>query len=281
MNTRESISAGAVSTVKSVGVIGAGRMGMPLVGHLAGKGFQVSVYEVDGTKKAGVEGRGAKWAESIRALAQESEVVLICVGYDRELRDLLSDTGDFAKLAPGSIVAILSTVHPRTVVELAKAGAERGLHIVDSTVCRGGKAADEGTLLSFVGGEADVVARLKPVLAAYSSDIVHTGPAGTAQVAKAANNMVMWACLIANHEALALAKRFGMDPEALRQALLLSSADNYVLRNWGYNTMAWAEDDMEIVQQMAAERAIALPQAGLNREILRALKPKRFKLDEY
>ena len=281
MNTRESISAGAVSTVKSVGVIGAGRMGMPLVGHLAGKGFQVSVYDVDGTKKAGVEGRGARWAESIRALAQESEVVLICVGYDRELRDLLSDTGDFAKLAPGSIVAILSTVHPRTVVELAKAGAERGLHIVDSTVCRGGKAADEGTLLSFVGGEADVVARLKPVLAAYSSDIVHTGPAGTAQVAKAANNMVMWACLIANHEALALAKRFGMDPEALRQALLLSSADNYVLRNWGYNTMAWAEDDMEIVQQMAAERAIALPQAGLNREILRALKPKRFKLDEY
>ena len=104
---------------------------------------------------------------------------------------------------------------------------------------------------------------------------------GTAQVAKAANNLVMWSCLIADHEALALAQRYGMDVELLRAALQLSSADNYVLRNWKANTMAWAEDDMEIVQQMAADRGMALPQAGLNRELCRLLKPKRFKLDEY
>ena len=61
----------------------------------------------------------------------------------------------------------------------------------------------------------------------------------------------------------------------------MSSADNYVLRTWGTNTMAWAEDDMDIVQRMAAERGIALPQAGLNRELCRMLKPKRFKLDDY
>ena len=267
--------------VKSVGLIGAGRMGMPLVGHLAKRGFSVSVYDVDGTKKGGVEGRGARWVESVRHMAEESQVILVCVGYDKELRELLGKSGDLGKLASGTIVAILSTVHPRTVVELAKMAVERGVHVVDSTVCRGGKAADEGTLLSFVGGDAAVVERLRPVLAAYSADIVHTGGVGTAQVAKAANNMVMWSCLIANHEALALAKRYGMDPEALREALKLSSADNYVLRNWGVNTMAWAEDDMEIVQQMAAERGMGLPQAGLNREICRTLKPKRFKLDEY
>jgi 3-hydroxyisobutyrate dehydrogenase len=267
--------------VKSVGLIGAGRMGMPLVGHLANKGFSVCVYDIDGTKKAGVEGRGARWAESIRRLAEESQVVLVCVGYDKELRELLSSDGELGKAAPGTIVAILSTVHPRTVVEIAKAAAERGIHVVDTTVCRGGKAADEGTLLSFLGSDAEVAARITPVLAAYSADIVHTGPVGTAQVAKAANNMIMWSCLIANHEALALAKRYGMDPEQLREALKLSSADNYVLRNWGVNTMAWAEDDMEIVQQMAAERGVGLPQAGLNREICRTLKPKRFRLDEY
>ena len=93
--------------------------------------------------------------------------------------------------------------------------------------------------------------------------------------------MVMWSCLIADHEALALAHRYGMDTEMLREALKLSSADNYVLRNWRVNTMAWAEDDMEIVQQMAADKGMALPQAGLNRELCRLLKPKRFKLEEY
>ena len=267
--------------VKKVGMIGAGRMGQPMIGHLVARGFEVCVHDIDAAKRERVEKMGAKWIDSAASLARQCEVVLVCVGYDRELRELMSPAGGLASLAAGSIVAILSTVHPRTVEELAAQGASRGVHVVDSTVCRGGKAADEGTLLSFVGGQEEVVERLKPVLSAYSTDVVHTGKAGTAQVAKAANNLVMWSCLIANHEALALAQRYGMDVDKLREALKMSSADNYVLRNWRMNTMAWAEDDMEIVQQMAAERGISLPQAGLNREICRSLKPKRFKLEDY
>jgi 3-hydroxyisobutyrate dehydrogenase-like beta-hydroxyacid dehydrogenase len=269
------------TAVTKVGLIGAGRMGMPMVGHLAAKGFDVRVFDVDAGKRAAVESRKAGWSADARSLAAASEVILICVGYDRELRELLAAGGGLGNVAKGTIVAILSTVNPKTVIELAEAAAKRGVHVVDSTVCRGGKAADEGTLLSFVGGDARVVERLKPVLAAYSTDIVHTGPAGTAQVAKAANNLIMWACLIADHEALALATRYGMDVEKLREALTMSSADNYVLRTWKTNTMAWAEDDMDIVQQMAADRAIALPQAGLNRELCRMLKPKRFRLEDY
>ncbi len=268
-------------SIRKVGFIGAGRMGMPMIGHVAQRGFEVAVHDIDPARRAGVESCRARWEGDCGALAQWSDAILVCVGFDRELRTLLGEGGALAKAPAGTIVAILSTVHPRTIVELAEAGTKRGVHVLDSTVCRGGKAADEGTLLSFVGGEDAVVQRVKPVLASYSTDIVHTGKAGTAQVAKAANNMVMWSCLIANHEALALAQRYGMDVEALREALKLSSADNYVLRNWRVNTMAWAEDDMEIVQAMAAERGMALPQAGLNRELCRMLKPKRFKLDEY
>ena len=265
----------------TVGMIGAGRMGQPMIGHLARKGFQVAAYDIDPGKRGAVESRGGRWETDLAALARGCEVILICVGYDRELRRLLAADGALKDLPAGRIVAILSTVHPETVLELAALAAPRGVHVVDSTVCRGGKAADEGTLLSFVGGEPEVVERIRPVLSAYSADIVHTGPVGTAQVAKAANNMIMWSCLIANHEALALAQRYGMDPEALRSALMISSADNSVLRKWRENTMAWAEDDMEIVQAMAAAKGIGLPQAGLNREICRTLKPKRFKLDQY
>jgi 3-hydroxyisobutyrate dehydrogenase-like beta-hydroxyacid dehydrogenase len=252
-----------------------------MIGHLVKRGFDTCAHDVDPAKRAAVEGKGGRWEPDLERLAGTCEAILICVGYDRELRALLAEGGGLAAARPGTIVAILSTVHPETVVELAAMASPRGIHVVDSTVCRGGKAADEGTLLSFVGGEAAVVERLKPVLSAYSADIEHTGPVGTAQVAKAANNMIMWSCLIANHEALALAQRYGMDPEKLRGALLKSSADNSVLRKWRENTMAWAEDDMEIVQSMAAAKGIGLPQAGLNREICRVLKPKRFKLDEY
>lgn len=270
-----------MNDTRKVGMVGAGRMGQPMIGHLARKGFDVQAYDIDAAKREPVEKLGGRWQPDAAALARSCPVILVCVGFDRELRELLSVTGALRDAAKGTIIAVLATVHPKTMVELAESAASRGVSVVDSPVCRGGRAADEGTLLSFVGGEAAVVERLKPVLSCYSTDIVHTGGVGTGQVAKAANNMIMWSCLIADHEALALAQRYGMDPEMLREALQLSSADNYVLRNWRVNTMAWAEDDMEIVQAMAADRGMALPQAGLNRELCRQLKPRRFKLDQY
>ena len=269
------------TAIRTVGVIGAGRMGQPIIGHVARKGFTVAVHDIDEGKREAVAKLGAAWAESPMALARARDAILVCVGYDQELRQLMSADGLLRDLARGTIVAVLSTVNPRTVQELAEDAAASGVHVVDSTVCRGARAADEGTLLSFVGGEADVVKRLKPVLACYSTDIIHTGGVGSAQVAKAANNLVMWSCLIADHEALALAKRFGMDVDVLREALVKSSAGNYVLRHWGTNTMAWAEDDMDIALRMAGQVGIGLPQAGLNRELCRTLKPKRFRLDEY
>ena len=261
-----------------VGVIGAGRMGLPIIGHLVRKGFQTLVHDIDAGKKKAVEERGARWAPENGALAAESDVVLVCVGYDEELRELFPQLA--AKARPGAIHAVLSTVNPRTVQELARSAPE-GIAVVDATMCRGGRAADEGTLLCFVGGDVPTIERLRPVLASFASDIVHTGPAGSAQVAKAANNLILWACLVADHEALAVAGRFGLDVEMLRKALLMSSAQNDALAKWGTQTMAWAEDDMAIIAEMAQEHGLKLRQAEVTREICRALKPRRYKLDEY
>ena len=262
----------------NVGVIGAGRMGLPIIGHLVRKGFATLVYDVDGGKRKAVEQRGAQWAADVAALAAGSDVALVCVGYDEELRQLFPQLA--AASRRGAIHAVLSTVNPKTVQALA-AAAPPGVAVVDATMCRGGRAADEGTLLCFVGGDAATVERLRPVLAAFAADIVHTGPAGSAQVAKAANNLILWACLVADHEALALAQRFGLDIDKLRKALEISSATNDALAKWGTQTMAWADDDMEIVAEMARECGLKLPQSEVTREICRALKPRRYKLDQY
>jgi 3-hydroxyisobutyrate dehydrogenase-like beta-hydroxyacid dehydrogenase len=256
-------------------------MGQPLIGHMVRRGYDVVAYDIDDAKQQAVAKAGGRWADSLSSLALHSDAVLVCVGYDRELRELMSAGGLLGDLRRGTIVAVLSTVHPQTVQELAHVAAPLGIHVVDSTVARGGRAADAGTLLAFIGGADEVVERLRPVFASFASDVVHAGALGAAQVAKAANNLVMWACVVANHEALALAKRFGVDVDRLRGALLMSSAENYALRHWGENTMAWADDDLEIVQSMAREVGIHLPQTDVNRELCRALKPKRFKLDEY
>lgn len=269
-----------IPSTLSVGVVGAGRMGTPIIGHLARKGLTTAACDIDPAREQHVKAAGARWAASVAELAQ-SDVVLVCVGFDAEVRRLLGPGGALAAMRPGSIVAILSTIHPDTVRALAAQAAPRGAHVVDSTVCRGGDAADRGTLLSFVGGDTAVVERLTPVLRAYSSDVVHTGAVGTAQVAKAVNNLILWACLVADHEALALARHQGVDIDALRRALMISSCANGPLEKWGTQTMAWAEDDMAIVAQMAAEAGIGLPQAAVTREICRTLKPKRYQLELY
>src|SRR5260221_14572689 len=99
--------------------------------------------------------------------------------------------------------------------------------------------------------------------------------------ANACNNLILWAFLFADHEGLALARHYGADVEALRRALLMSSCANGPLEKWGSQTMAWAEDDMAIVAEMAAQAGIVLPQARVNREICRELKPRRYKLEAY
>ena len=272
---------GGTKIIKTVGVIGAGRMGQPIIGHLVRKGFDVLVHDIDAAKKSPVVECGAGWSENLAELALMSDAILVCVGFDSELRELISERGMLQHLRSDTIVGLLSTVQPKTVQELAKVGADAGVHIVDATVCRGGRAADTGTLLSFVGGDPAIVERLKPVLAAYSTDIVHTGAVGSAQVAKAANNLIMWACLVADHEALALAQRHGLDAGLLRQALMVSTANNDVLKHWGRNEMVWAQDDMAIVAAMAEERGMSLPLSGVVRELCRTLKPRRYKLEEY
>lgn len=267
--------------VEAVGVVGAGRMGMPIIGHLVTKGFTVMVNDLDAGKRPAVESIGARWVGDVRLLARDSNAILVCVGFDREVRQLLGQEGPLLAAKRGTIVAILSTVHPDTVKRLATALGQKGIAVIDSTVCRGGRAADEGALLSFVAGSAQEVALLMPVLRAYSSDIVYTGEVGTAQVAKAVNNLILWSCLVADHEGLALAKAYGVDVEALRNALLISSATNGPLANWGAQTMAWAQDDMAIVADMAEAVGISLPQSGVVREICRTLRAHRYKLDEY
>jgi 3-hydroxyisobutyrate dehydrogenase-like beta-hydroxyacid dehydrogenase len=278
----ERLRTGSPDGVDRVAVLGAGRMGLPIIGHLARNGFQTTVYDPDEGKRTAVERVGARFAANLAGAVAASSVTLICVGYEEQLVGLMTgETSLLALAKPGTILAVLSTVSPERIVSLAQDADRAGMHLVDATVCRGGPAADAGELLSFVGGSADVVTRITAVLRAYSSDVVHTGDVGTAQVAKAVNNLILWACLVADHEGLALAARYGVNGDVLRGALLGSSAANHALENWGNQTMAWADDDLKIVAEMASRSGISLPQAALDREICRVMKPRLHQLAEY
>lgn len=257
-------------------------MGTPIIGHLVKAGFPVLVYDVDPAKRDLVAGKGADFVMDIGEIARQCDTVLICVGYEEQLNELmLGDEGMLGRLPRGSLVAVLSTVSASGMKQLHAAAEPYGVDVVDAPVCRGSWAADAGELLSLLGGSEGAVAKFTPVAEAYSSDVVRIGDIGAGQVGKAINNLILWACLVTNHEGLALAQRFGVDIDKLRPALQMSSAANHALDNWGNQTMAWFEDDMKIVQDMAVEAGISLPQSALNREICRAIKPRRYQVDKY
>ena len=267
---------------RPVGVLGAGRMGLPIIGHLVRAGFPVVVYDVDPAKRETVADKGATFVTDIGEVAARCGTVLVCVGYEEQLNEImLGGDGLLRRLPRGTVVAVLSTVSAVVMKRLHAAAEPYGIDVVDAPVCRGSRAADAGQLLSLLGGTEAAVTKFTPVARAYSADAVHLGDVGAGQAGKAINNLILWACLVADHEGLALAKRFGVDVDQLRSALQTSSAANQALDNWGNQTMAWAEDDLKIVQEMAAEAGIGLPQSALNREICRVLKPRRYQLDEY
>jgi 3-hydroxyisobutyrate dehydrogenase len=272
---------------RPVGVLGAGRMGLPIIGHLVRAGLPVVVHDVDLGKRATVAGKGAEFVTGSGDVAARCGTVLACVGYEEQLGEIMlgsrdaGDEGLLRRLPAGALVAVLSTVSPAFMRRLHAAAGPHGVDVVDAPVCRGSRAADAGQLLSLVGGTEAAAARFTPVAKAYSADVVYLGDVGAGQVGKAVNNLILWACLVADHEGLALAHRFGVDAGKLRAALRMSSAANHALDNWGDQTMAWAEDDLRIVQDMAAEAGLGLPQGALNREICRVLKPRRYRLDEY
>ena len=267
---------------QTIGVLGAGRMGLPVIGHLVRAGHTVLAYDVDPAKKEAVADKGATFVTTTGDVAGRCTTVLVCVGYEEQLAELmLGEEGLLAQLPGGALVAVLSTVSAAGMRRLSEAAAPYGIDVVDAPVCRGSWAADAGQLLSLLGGTEAAASRFAEVAAAYSADVVRLGDVGAGQIGKAVNNLILWACLVADHEGLALAQRYGVDIDQLRAAMQMSSAANHALDNWGNQTMAWFENDLKIVQDMAVEVGISLPQSALNREVCRVLKPRRYQLDKY
>jgi 3-hydroxyisobutyrate dehydrogenase-like beta-hydroxyacid dehydrogenase len=174
------------------------------------------------------------------------------------------------------IVGIASTVAPRTMHKIADKLAGSGIVLLDMPLTRGEPAAEAGKMLTMVGGDAAAFEACKPALATFSNSIYHVGDLGAGQVGKMVNNLILWACISANHEGLGLAKKLGVDPERLRAALLDSSAGNWAMQNRiEEHPMPWAEKDMRIVLSEADRLRMSLPLCGVVTEVVKSVKFER------
>jgi len=235
-------------------------MGAAIAGHLLAKGHDVCAYDPDQARLKAVGARGIGAAASLEELAGKAELFLVVVSTDEQSRAVTQTLSQHA--GPGALIAIVATNSPNTMKELAALCEERGKRFIDAPVVYGASGAREGTLLSLCGGSEEDVERARPVLMAYSRNVLRVGPVGAGQLAKACNNLLHWVHCVSNYETLLLAKRFGVDAQKMREVLLECPAFNLTLKRWDSTRFTWQEKDMDVTMDLAQQAGLVLPLAG-------------------
>jgi 3-hydroxyisobutyrate dehydrogenase-like beta-hydroxyacid dehydrogenase len=263
-----------MSAIQNVGMVGLGKMGLPMAKHLLAKGFRVAGCDPAEEARTAAGAAGVEIVPSPREVATMSDLVIVVVGFDHEVESVVFGGNGIAEAGRrGLTVAIGSTVAPRTAVKLAERLAAAGMILLDIPLARGEAAAVAGKLLIYGAGDEKAFAACRPAFDAFASDIFHLGKAGAGQVGKMVNNLILWACISANDEGLRLGEALGVDPGKLKEALSHGSAQNWAMDAMAERSgMPWAEKDMSIVLHEADLARLSLPLSGTVKEVIKGLK---------
>jgi 3-hydroxyisobutyrate dehydrogenase-like beta-hydroxyacid dehydrogenase len=254
-------------SIRRVGLVGCGRMGSAIAGHLLAARWPLTVTDVSSEAVAPLAERGARGAGTPAEVAAASDLTLLVVVDDDQVRQVMTGSdGVLAGTPEGSIVAICSSVRPDTCREMAETGLRHGIRVIDVALVRGERGAEMGALLLLCGGPEAVIDACRPAFDAFASDIARVGDVGAGQVAKTVNNILLWACIRADLEALRLGRALGVEPAILRSVLALGSGANRPLAEWGQHRLRWPGKDLEAAIALARE-------AGVNLPLVKALAP--------
>src|SRR2546430_1670686 len=263
--------------VKRTAMIGLGAMGLQMGRHMVRKGFQVTGYDISPEASSRAKNHGVQTSASVSEAGKDAEVVFVMVANDKQIHDVVEHSGLLDVLARGSVICIASSCSPETCRELAKLAAPKGIGIVDVPLVLGQEAMDNGQVVAYVGGDDASVAKARPAIAAFSKQVLHVGDVGAGQITKSINNMLLWACMVANFECLTFAKKLGVDVPRLIEALGHGSGANWSLSRWGKSTGKWAEKDMDVALDLAQSAKMPMPLAGLVDQLVKKLNQERMK----
>ncbi|MGE5490396.1 MAG: NAD(P)-dependent oxidoreductase [Actinomycetota bacterium] len=213
-----------------VGFIGLGVMGRPMAQHLMAAGHELAVWARRPESAAPLAAQGANLCATPAELGRRCEVVFTVITSSADVEGVaLGSNGLIEGMAPGSVLVDCSTIAPDVARRIAAALADKGIHMLDAPVSGGEQGAIDATLAIMAGGEEAALERVKPLLECLGKRIVHVGPNGAGQVAKACNQMIMVAAIEAVAEAMRLARAAGVDCGKVKEALSGGSAASRVL----------------------------------------------------
>jgi len=216
-----------------VAFVGLGVMGAAMAANLRKAGFDLAIHSRSRGKATALETAGATWCGSGAEAAKGAAIIGLCVPDTTDVEAAIFGPGGIAEgVTQGATVIDFSSISAKATADFAaRLLAERGAHLLDSPVSGGPQGAIDGVLTCMVGGDRTAFEAASAFFGAVGRTVTHLGPAGSGQVCKSANQLIICATLTAVSEAIALGKKAGLDPEAMRAALTGGSADSFVLRN--------------------------------------------------
>ena len=252
-----------ISTQPRLGWIGTGVMGLPMCGHLLAKGYRVTVHSRTRAKAEPLLARGARWGESPRMVAAETEIIFTMVGFPAEVEEVyLGKDGILAGAKPGSIAVDMSTTRPSLAQKIYAATGARGIRTVDAPVSGGDLGARNATLSIMAGGDPEVVKEVMPLLEIMGKQIVYQGGPGAGQHAKMCNQIVIAGTMIGVCECLLYGFKAGLDLEAMLRSVSSGAAACWSLANLAPRILKRNFDPGFFVEHFIKDMALALEEAG-------------------
>jgi len=195
-------------------------------------------------------------------VAQNADVVFAIVGFPKDVREVfLGPTGALAGSKAGTVLVDMTTSEPSLAKEIYDAAKAKGVHAVDAPVSGGDVGAKNAALSIMVGGDADMVEAVKPLLECMGKTIVHQGPAGAGQHTKMVNQILIATMMIGVCEALLYGWRAGLDLERVLQSVASGAAGSWSLSNYGPRIIAGNFEPGFFVEHFLKDMAIALAEA--------------------
>lgn len=245
-----------------LGWIGTGVMGSSMAGHLLTAGFSLTVFNRSRAKAEPLLARGAHWADTPRAVAEQSDVIFAIVGFPQDVREVFLGTqGALGGARSGSILVDMTTSQPSLAIEISQQAASRGVHSIDAPVSGGDVGAREARLSIMIGGDREVVDALAPCWNVLGKTIVHQGPAGAGQHTKVANQILIASNMLGVCEALLYGYKAGLDLPTLLKSVASGAAGSWSLSNLGPRIMDNNFDPGFFVEHFIKDMGIALAEA--------------------
>ncbi len=266
-----------------IAFIGLGIMGGPMAANLVKAGYHVTGYNRSRGKVDALVEAGGTGADSIAEAVAEADVIITIVPDSPDVEQVAGgEDGILAHARPGAVWVDCSSIRPDVAVALAEQATEKGIKAVDAPVSGGEAGAIEATLSIMVGGDADAVESVRPVLEAVGKTVVHVGPSGSGQTVKAANQLIVAGTIELVAEALVFLEAYGVDTAAAIEVLAGGLAGNRILDRKA-TSMAAREfkpgfrvdlhhKDMGIVLAAAREAGVAIPLGAHTAQLMQSLR---------